>query len=319
MAVWDVAARPPRDQFGYWREVICEAFVPLSPAPVRATDGFRSRVETRPFEQVVRARLASQPQRTAHGAREVARTDGEYVFVNLQTGGTCAVEQGGRRSVVTPGRFTVVDTTEPYHFDFDRSWGMVSYRIPHALFGGRITTVRELTGGSWDAAGAGGVVSAVMTSMWDLDAGAGAADVEYALVSAVAAACAERAGTADDRRAALRAEIERYVERRLSDPSLSVATASRGIGVSPRTLHAAVSAGGETFAAMVRRRRLERAAMLLAAPGGRATVTEIAARVGFDGPSSFSRAFRRHHGRSPTEARHSGRELARTVHPTRTD
>ena len=30
MAVWDVAVRPPREQFGYWREVICEAFVPLA-------------------------------------------------------------------------------------------------------------------------------------------------------------------------------------------------------------------------------------------------------------------------------------------------
>ena len=26
MTVWDVAARPAREQFGFWREVICEAF-----------------------------------------------------------------------------------------------------------------------------------------------------------------------------------------------------------------------------------------------------------------------------------------------------
>lgn len=319
MAVWDVAARPAREQFGYWREVICEAFVPLSPAPVQATDGFHSRVETRPLEQVVRARLASQPQRTSHGAREVVRTDGEYVFVNLQTAGTCAVEQGGRRALVAPGRFTVVDTTEPYHFDFDRSWAMVSYRIPHAMFGGRMGDVRRLTAGSWGAAGAGGVVGAVMASMWDLHATAGTPDVEHALVSAVAASGAEQAGVADDHRAALRAAIERHVERRLSDPSLSVGTVSREIGVSPRTLHTVVSAGGETFAAMVRRRRLERAALLLAEPGGRASVTEIAARVGFDGPSSFSRAFRRRFGRSPTEMRHSGPPAARTVQRDRTN
>ena len=34
MAVWDVAVRPAQEQFGYWREVICEAFVPLAPAPL---------------------------------------------------------------------------------------------------------------------------------------------------------------------------------------------------------------------------------------------------------------------------------------------
>jgi AraC family transcriptional regulator, positive regulator of tynA and feaB len=306
MAVWDVAARPEREQFGYWREVICEAFVPLAPAPLRPVEGFRSRVETRPYARVVRARIASQPQRTAHGAREVARTDGAYVFLNLQLAGTCAVEQDGRRSVVRPGQFTVVDTTAPYRFEFADPWRMVSYRLPHDLLGGALAPVRRQLGACWPDAGAGAVVAAVMASMWRLDGGAGAAvtaDVEHALVAALSAAAAERDTGPVDRRAALRAEVRRQVERRLSDPALDVGSLSRQLGVSPRTLHAAVSAGGETFAAMLRRRRLERAALLLADPGSRRTVTEIAASVGFDGPSSFSRAFRREFGRSPTEAR----------------
>ena len=117
------------------------------------------------------------------------------------------------------------------------------------------------------------------------------------------AATAERDAATVDRRAALRGEVQREVERRLSDPTLSVGSLSRRLGVSPRTLHAAVSAGGETFAAMVRRRRLERAATLLADAGSRATVTEIAASVGVDGPSSFSRAFRRAVGLTPGEYR----------------
>ena len=40
MTVWDVAARPAGDQFGYWREVICEAFVPLTPGVAHRTPGF---------------------------------------------------------------------------------------------------------------------------------------------------------------------------------------------------------------------------------------------------------------------------------------
>jgi AraC-like DNA-binding protein len=105
----------------------------------------------------------------------------------------------------------------------------------------------------------------------------------------------------------LRAEVQRLVEQRLSDPSLDVGSISRRLGVSPRTLHAAVSAGGETFAAMVRRRRLERAAALLADAGSRATITEIASSVGFDGPASFSRAFRREFGRAPSDVRRAAR------------
>lgn len=160
MAVWDVAARPTGEQFGYWREVICEAFVPLTPTRRRDVDGFSSRVETRPLARVMRARIASQPQRTTHRAADVARTDGEYLFVNLQTAGTCAVEQGGRRSLVRAGQFTVVDTASPYDFEFDEPWAMVSYRVPHALLGGRLETARRVTGGCWDARGAGAVVTA---------------------------------------------------------------------------------------------------------------------------------------------------------------
>src|SRR3954452_1937795 len=235
MAVWDVAARPPREQFGYWREVICEAFVPLTPSRVGDSGTFHSRVETRPLARVVRARLASQPQRTAHGPREVARTDGAYLFVNLQTAGTCAVEQAGRRSLVRPGQFTVVDTAEPYHFDFDLAWGMVSYRIPHDLLGARLDAVRRLTAGCFDSRGPGGVVTAVMSSMWDLDAGAAAPEVESALACALSAVAAERAGAPADRRAALRAQIDQQVEAGLSDPALGVGPVSRRLGISPRT------------------------------------------------------------------------------------
>lgn len=316
MAVWDVASRPSRDQFGYWREVICEAFVPLAPSSRGAAESFPSRVETRPLPRVVRARIASQPQRTSHGAREVAKTDGDYLFVNLQTAGTCAVEQGGRQALIRPGQFTVVDTAEPYHFDFDLPWGMVSYRIPHSLLGGRLDAVRRLTGGCWDAHGAGGVVAAVMSSMWDLDDAPGASEVEIALASAVSAVAEEQAGASGDRRAELRREIERQVDACLSDPSFDVRTVCRRLGISPRTLHTVVSADGQTFAAMVRRRRLDRAAMLLADTGPGMTITEIAASVGYDGPSSFSRAFRREFGRTPTDVR---RSRARNAQRSRTD
>lgn len=313
MTVWDVAARPPREQFGFWREVICEAFVPLTPARSRPGDGFSSRVETRPLARTVRARIDSQPQRTTHGAAEVARTDGEYVFVNLQTAGTCAVEQGGRRSLVRAGQFTVVDTADPYRFEFDRPWAMVSYRIPHDLLGGRLDSVRRQTAGCWDARGAGAVVSAVMSAMWDLDAtiGPAALDVEQSLAAALCAAAAERTPPPGDHHAVVRAEVLRRIDTWLSDSTMSVTSASRMLGVSPRTLHAAVSAGGETFAALLRRRRLERAAAVLAGDCGPATITEIAASVGFDGPASFSRAFRREFGRTPSEVRAARRIPAR--------
>ncbi|MCE3550753.1 AraC family transcriptional regulator [Pseudonocardia sp. RS11V-5] len=306
MAVWDVAARPEREQFGYWHEVICRAFVPLTPRRADAAGpGFAARVETRPLQQVMRAHIASQPQATLHGPAEVARTDGAFYFLNLQVAGRCRVRQAGADAVVGPGEFTVVDTTEPYRFDFDEPWRMVSYRLPHDLLDGR--GLRSRLGGRWDGRGAGGVVSAMIGALWEVeDAGPlAAAELEHALASAVPAAAAP--GPQAPPGALLRSAVLRHVHGRLGDPALSVASVCRRFAISPRTLHAAFAGGEETFAATVRRLRLERAAVLLADPADTRTVTEIGASVGFLDPASFSRAFRRTHGCAPTELRGSAR------------
>ena len=47
MAIWDVTRLPAADQFDYWHEVICRAFVPLIPVRDRSDAGFAARVETR--------------------------------------------------------------------------------------------------------------------------------------------------------------------------------------------------------------------------------------------------------------------------------
>lgn len=143
MAVWDVAARPDREQFDFWHEVICQAFVPLTPRrPDRRSAtpqaGFDARVETRPLDATVRASIRSQPQETVHGRREVARTDGAFSFVDLQLAGRCRARQGDTESTVAPGQFTIVDTTEPYRFDFDTPWQVMSFRLPHALLDSRL-------------------------------------------------------------------------------------------------------------------------------------------------------------------------------------
>jgi AraC family transcriptional activator of tynA and feaB len=320
MAVWDVAARPRPEQFDYWHEVICQAFVPLTPrrpAPDRSQPGFAARVETRALHDVVRARIRSQPQETAHGPREVARTDGAYYFVNLQLAGRCRTRQGRTESVVAPGRFTIVDTTEPYWFDFDEPWQMLSFRLPHDLVatrlgGGRLPLGESLGGGP----GAGSVVRSMMESLWEVDLQAGSAassELGHAFVSAVAATAIGGPTSGDRHRALLRAEILRHVTARLGDPSISVSSVCRRFGISPRTLHAAFADGESTFATTVRRLRLERCATLLAAPVATATVTEIAASAGFTDPATFSRAFRREFGCTPSDVRRTGLPAARTA------
>ena len=157
----------------------------------------------------------------------------------------------------------------------------------------------------------------MMTALWEVDLPAGsgaAAALEQAFASAVAATTTGRPALQDQPRAVLRAEILRHVRGRLGDASMSVSTVCRRFGISPRTLHATFAGGERTFAATVRRLRLERCATVLADPSTPGTITDIATSLGFGDAASFSRAFRREFGCTPSDVR-----AARTAQPMRAE
>lgn len=304
MAVWNIEDRPAREQFSYWHEVVCQAFVPLTPRQTEPMTGFPSQVEARPLGRLNRAGLRSVPQTVAHGPREVTRSDEGFYFVNLQLAGDCRVRTAGRDSTVRPGDLTVVDTTEPYWFEFTDSWRMLSYRLPHRA----LHAPRSTLGVPIDSTGGlGGVVGALMHSLWTLpeDSPDGLVDSFGATLGVALSGLGPPAGSA---RPATRAAVTSYVTAHLGDAGLSVNSVCRHFGFSPRYLHSLFADEPESFAAAVRSLRLDRCARLIADPGRNETITAIAARHGFTDATTFSRAFRRRFGTTPRDWQH--RDLA---------
>ncbi|MFD0359165.1 helix-turn-helix transcriptional regulator [Streptomyces sp. NPDC127110] len=126
---------------------------------------------------------------------------------------------------------------------------------------------------------------------------------------------AEGALAVEARETALLARIDAFVDHNLGDPVPAAVAARHGISL--RRLQLLFRDRGESPAARIRQRRLERCRAELADPGllGR-PVHEVAGRWGFANPSVFSRAFRDAYGVSPTEyrreaAREAVREAAR--------
>ena len=86
---------------------------------------------------------------------------------------------------------------------------------------------------------------------------------------------------------------------------LTLAYVARRVHSSRRQLQRVFrEVAGTGFRDYVARVRLERAAELARADPAR-PMTEIARAVGYTNPSSFSAAFRRHHGVPPSEVRRS--------------
>jgi AraC family transcriptional regulator of adaptative response / methylphosphotriester-DNA alkyltransferase methyltransferase len=107
------------------------------------------------------------------------------------------------------------------------------------------------------------------------------------------ATTAQRTALYEDATALVRAE---YAE------DLNLNDVARRIATSRRQLQRIYSEiGRTTFRGQVAQVRMERAAELLSQDGH--TVREIANRVGYRQPAQFAKAFRAHHGVSPSEYR----------------
>lgn len=306
MPVWDIAEQPAQEQFGYWHDVICDVFVPMTPQRLERGNGFGGRVEARPYGVVTRTDVRSDAQRTIHGPHEVARSSGGFYFANLVLDGRCHMRQNGRESTASQGQLAVVDTTEPYYLEFDRRWRMMTFRVPHSLLSSRLSHPRKGTVTPMDAySGLGGVAAAMMRAWWNVDQPQSAHvtdDLEQSFAAVLAAAMGggDRDSSIND---TLRGEVLRFVAAHLSDPALGVATVCRRFAISPRLLHNLFTNRENTFAGTIRAMRLEQSARLLSDPGNKLTITEIAQRYGFTDSSTFSRAFRRHFGAAPRDVR----------------
>jgi transcriptional regulator GlxA family with amidase domain len=89
---------------------------------------------------------------------------------------------------------------------------------------------------------------------------------------------------------------------------LSLTDVARRVASSRRQLQRAYAEIGQTtFREHLTGVRMQRAAELLS--GHPLTVREVARRVGYRQPAQFAKAFRRHHGISPSDLRSAGASL----------
>ena len=102
--------------------------------------------------------------------------------------------------------------------------------------------------------------------------------------------------------------IQRDIRARSDQHDLSLDTIARLHHLTPRQVQRLFARQDITFSGFLAQARMERAHAMLTSPLHRQRrVLEIALDSGFDDISAFSRAFRRHYGMTPSEAReHSG-------------
>jgi len=307
MDIWTTTALPERDQFSYWREVLCEAYVALN--PTRTSNGvFTGTVKAHPLSSINVTTISSVQQKIYRGPSEISKMPAEVYFLNLQVKGQCRMSQGGREAIVEPGDFAIVDSTEPYLNDyFSDEWEQHSFRIPQHLLRPRLQAPQRSC--AVRIAGDSGIGKVVVdylmsvarnTTQSSTEAAVlGSSLIDLVALSLGATVNAQDAGKANARKA-MYSSIINHIAMNATDPDLSPAKVATHFHLSTRYLHKILEDGGQSFGRILLDKRLERCALDLQSGNGR-SISEIGLRWGFNDLSHFSRTFRQRFGMTPRE------------------
>lgn len=299
----------PRERAPVWREWIWKHFGGLESDLYGDTefDGHMASVNA---GEVILTRLEANRHRVVRTQDMVRASDAGYLKIVAPLQGRAGVEQLGRQAWVSPGAWTIYDTTGCYEVHNPERVEHLIVMLPKAQIMERGLRLDNLmaryVGG---ASGISRVALATMRSTYQelphmsADAARGAGEL---IAQLVRLSLIELSGqqTALTQREVLKDRIRGYIALNLRDPALSVEQIAHGLNCSKRHLHNAFAGDDDTLASHILRLRLEACIRELQQTGPQARpITDIALSWGFNNLSHFSRVFREHTGCSPSEFR----------------
>jgi len=307
--VWTSEALLPRRQFDAWREVIVDAHLSWD-IPKIACERFPAYMRQHRVDGL-RLTDCTAPMRVS-GTRthaQIAHDDEAYLTVVMVAQGTETLHFGDDELHLTAGMFTLWDSTRPMAFMTGEGLRQMSLLVPEAQLLRRMPRVRDLVGHPIDGRqGIGGLFAdhllAMMRRLGELPAPSRAGALASTLDLLTLCLGAQPALPPPRLRRVLLEQVQRHIEARLTDPSLSVASLARAFGMTERNLHKLFEDTGDTVSTHIRTQRLAMCRRDLESSTLAARhIGEIASHWGFPDASHFSKAFRAAYGVSPTELR----------------
>jgi len=297
----------PGEQFAYWRDAICDAYVPLEPERAEAPS-FRGSIEGSMLPELRSSTITAEAHEVRLSGAGLSRQQKSPFFVNLMAFGEAVVRQDGQTLRAGPGDIYVVDCTSTWEVDFRSSFSMFCIEIDDALLRPRLGRRGRLASPVLAGdRGTGRILANYMRLVQELPA-QDLLQVQALMVGH----CSELLSRAqwpdepDARAERVRREtLERILglmRRRLSDRSLTPDAACAELGISRSYLFKVLGEAGQTFSGYLRQCRLDECRRVLMEQPRRA-VADVAADWGFDEVSSFNRAYRARFGQTPRQTR----------------
>lgn len=310
---WDTQDVRPDEQFAFYREAICKAFMSLSPETTSRAP-FLAKVESIRIGQAAINRVAFPVHTVRRSTADIASSTSNCYYLNLKLSGRCRIQQSGREVDLAPGQVGLFDSARQFalYFSNNGPLAVASFWVPHRQLHDRLPagcdvdptrlsddpylghliaeTARSLNANAMEVAEEDS--SRLFGVLMDL--------VALSLSRRKRVRAAESAGFVDATMLALR----RAVHDRIRKPNLSVAEIAAAVGISERYVHKLFERAGRTFTSYVMECRLDGAARdLRDAAMASTNIGSIAFDWGFSDLSHFSRRFRQRFGCTPREWR----------------
>lgn len=308
----DTQAVPAPERTGLWTDWLGRLFQGLKSDQYGDHD-FDGRARTLRAGEVVLTRLEATRHRVTRCPATARATPVPYLKIVAPWSGCAGVEQKGRETWVTPGQWSIYDTTDSYAVANPERVEHLIVMLPKPLLAERGLSPLQIDSlMARRLGGSGGISTLALQTMRNAFTElpsmpeAAARGVGDAIAQLVHLSLLDLAGqaTAQTQREALRARIKQHVAQHLADPDLSVDGIARALHCSRRQLYNAFSEEPDGVAGYILAQRLAACRRLLADRAhAHRSLTDIALGLGFQSMAHFSRVFRAHGGMAPSDFR----------------
>lgn len=302
------------ERLAFWIDMICTTYVQLECDAIDEGPFYGSIVSHK-LPGLDLSIVRSCAQRVLRTPRVISHAVDDYFIVSLQTRGAGVISQDGRDARMSPGDFSLYDSTRPYTLSFAGEFEQIVLKVRGESLRSMVRHTEQLTATTVSGrVGAGHLLINMIETLRDevdtlmpASAAAVASGVVNVLVAGLQSLPACGKSEMSSMSAYHVARIRRCIEERLRDPALTIESIAGSLEMSVGHLHRLFKNEPQSPAQYLWSRRLEACSRELLDPRrAKASVAEIAFGWGFNDAAHFSRAFRERFSRSPREWRQQG-------------
>lgn len=235
--------------------------------------------------------------------------------------GAARVEQAASSGEIQPGFMALCDVDSPVEFAHTEDFLSISLVVPAQEIDRRNPAIVGKSQAFTGVSGLGRLARQMVITLQEERREFSETTFDIACEQLLDLVCLLAEGATDSaptgQRAAVEAEIRRYVRRHTDEHDLNVVGIAQALGWSPRYIQEVLKDVGTTSRDLIREERLRVARTRLSSAGwAELSVAQIASASGFTSHASFSTAFRQEFGMTPRDVRKphwSGRPTTATT------